>query len=277
MLHKDNPLLIKLDYRSKYLRKLVIQMVDAGRRGHIGSALSVVEILRVLYDDVLLYKAKNPRWEKRDRFILSKGHGCLAIYAILADKKYFPLSHLSKFCHDDALLGGHPDHHIPGVEISTGSLGHGFPIAVGMALNAKKSNLKHRVFVLMGDGETDEGSVWEGALVAGKYKLNNLTVIIDYNKLQSYGFTKDIQDLEPIVQKWRSFGFATAEVNGHNIIQLRKVFSQLPINPEKPNLIICHTVKGKGIKQAENNPSWHHLRGLTDEKISEIYKELKEY
>ena len=285
-----------MDKRSKYLRKLIIRQLKGGRRGHPGGALSLVEILRVLYDDILIFDSKNPKWKRRDRFILSKGHGCPALYAILADKGFFPLSTLSTFCQSDAILGGHPEHNIPGVEISTGSLGHGLPIGVGMALalwakfkvpwpgrqgrqssKFKDRNKFPRVFVLMGDGETNEGSVWEAALSAGKHKLSNLTVLIDYNKMQAYGATSNIQNLEPFTDKWKAFGFAVREVDGHDIAELTKILKKLPLDYDKPSAIICHTVKGKGIKPAENNPSWHHKRGLTDEDIKSLYKALEEY
>jgi transketolase len=274
-----------MDERSKYLRKLIIKQFETEGRGHLGGALSAVEILRVLYDDILRFDPKKPKWKRRDRFILSKGHGCPALYAILADKGFFPRSHLSTFCQSGAMLGGHPEHNIPGVEVSTGSLGHGLSIGVGMALALRHPSslitrsifTYPRVFVLMGDGETNEGSVWEAALSAGKHKLSNLIVLIDYNKMQSYGSTFAIQNLEPFADKWKAFGFATHEVDGHNVDELKKVFKKIPRDCNKPSIVICHTVKGKGIKFAENNPSWHHRRGLTDADIKSLYKALEKY
>ncbi len=277
-----------MDQRSKYLRKLILKQFEGERRGHLGGALSIVEILRVLYDDILLFDPKNPKCIRRDRFILSKGHGCPALYAILADKGFFPKRYLSTFCQSGSMLGGHPENNIPGVEVSTGSLGHGLSIGVGIAIVLKSSLLKSlkgldskkslpRVFVLMGDGECDEGSVWEAALSASKHKLGNLIVLIDYNKMQSYGSTFIVQNLEPFADKWRSFGFIHYEVDGHNVDELKTVLKKLPQDSDKPSVVICHTVKGKGIKITENNPSWHHRRGLTDKDIKFLYKALEEY
>jgi len=267
----------KLDKRSIELRETMVRVLGASGRGHLGSALSLVEIMRVLYDEVLRFDPKNPKWSLRDRFILSKGHGCIALYVFLAEKGYFPESELWKFCHSDGLLGGHPETTIPGVEASTGSLGHGLSIGVGFSLNARYEKADYRTFVIISDGEADEGSVWEAAMCASKHRLSNLTVIVDYNKLQSYDTTFKVQDLEPFSDKWNSFGFEVAEVDGHNLDELRSVFSKLPLHPDKPSAIICHTVKGKGIPSVENNPSWHHKRGLTDKDIQSLLKELKAY
>src|ERR1700680_3557927 len=186
-----------LDERSKSLRCLVVRGLEGGGRGHIGSSMSLIEIMRVLYDDVLRYRPKEPHWRDRDRMILSKGHGCLALYVVLADKGFIPLETLDTFCHRDSILGGHPEAgKIPGVEASTGALGHGLSVGVGMALAARMEKRDSRVVVVMGDGEINEGSVWEAALCAGKHGLSNLTAVIDYNKIQSAGPTREIQDLE---------------------------------------------------------------------------------
>lgn len=266
-----------LDAKSIDLRKTIVQVLKASRRGHLGSAFSLVEILRVLYDDVLRYNPKNSRWSHRDRCILSKGHGCLALYVILAEKGFFPRSELWKFCQSDGLLGGHPEHKVPGVEVSTGSLGHGLSIGIGFALNARYEKADYRTFIIVGDGECNEGSVWEAAMCASKHKLNNLTVVVDYNKQQSYGTTFQIQDLEPFADKWRSFGLAVTEVDGHNVNILRGVFSSLPLESDKPSVIICHTVKGKGIEFAENDLTWHHRSRLTDKEIQSLLASLEDY
>jgi len=266
-----------LDRRSRSLRKVIIKTLEASRRGHLAPAFSLVEILRVLYDDVLRYEPQNPQWFDRDRCILSKGHGCLALYAILADKGFFPESELGKFCASDGILGGHPEYgKVPGIEASTGSLGHGLSIGIGFALNARYEKANYRTFVIIGDGESNEGSVWEAALCAGKHKLNNLTVVVDYNKYQSYGSTFEVQDLEPLTDKWKAFGFAVAEVNGHSVEELRSVFSQLPLQADKPNAVICHTVKGKGVNFVENNMSWHHKGKVTDKEIQSLLAALEE-
>lgn len=264
-----------LDVRSIDLRKTIVQVLKASRRGHLGSAFSLVEILRVLYDDVLRYNPKNPRWSYRDRCILSKGHGCLALYVILAEKGFFPRSELWRFCQTGGILGGHPEHTVPGVEVSTGSLGHGLSIGIGFALNARHEKADYRTFVVIGDGECNEGSIWEAAMCAGKHNLSNLTIIVDYNKQQSYGSTFQIQNLEPFVGKWKSFGLAVAEVDGHNVDILRQVFSNLPLEPDKPSVLICHTIKGKGIEFAENDLTWHHRSRLTDKEIQSLLTSLE--
>lgn len=266
-----------LDLRSRELRKQIVKILAACGRGHLGSAFSVMEILRVLYDRILLFDAKNPAWPKRDRFILSKGHGCLALYVLLAEKGFFPESELWKFCKADGILGGHPDHEkIPGVEISTGSLGHGLPIGIGFALNARYEKEPHRVFVVLGDGESNEGSIWEAALCAGKYKLDNLAVLVDYNKQQSYGSTHEVLDLEPFADKWHSFGFAVREADGHDVNALEFILSRLPLQAGKPTAVICHTVKGRGVPFAENNTDWHHKSKISPEEIQKLSAALEE-
>ena len=267
---------IKLDRRSRVLRKYVVKCLLGGGRGHVGSALSLIEILRVLYDSILKFNPKKPKDIDRDRLILSKGHGCLALYAILADKKFFNLKALNNTSKLNSNLGGHPEPKVRGVEVSTGALGHGLPIGVGMALAAKIYKKKHKVFVIVGDGEINEGSIWEAAMSAAKHKLNNLKVIIDYNKIQSYGFTKEVLDLEPLKDKWKSFGFDVSEVNGHNIKQLKNNLKKfLKSKSKKPSVTICHTVKGKGFKFAENNPFWHHKNNFTENEIKLMNESVK--
>lgn len=264
-----------LDERSKYLRSLIIDGLSAGR-GHVGSPLSIVEILRVLYDEVLAVRPAEPDWPDRDRFILSKGHGCLALYAILADHGFFPKEELKRFCKPNALLGGHVDAHIPGIEASTGALGHGLPIGVGMALAARMRGRSSRVFVVTGDGELDEGSVWEAALHAAKHRLDHLSAIVDYNKLQSYGRIDEVLPLEPLADKWRAFGFAVREVDGHDVTALREVLAELPFQRGKPNAIIAHTLKGRGIPFAELSAGWHHKSSIDAETILQLRKALEE-
>jgi transketolase len=267
--------LSELDERSKFLRRLIVRALEGGNRGHVGSSMSLVEILRVLYDDVLRYRPAEPRWPDRDRMILSKGHGCLALYVLLADKGFIPLETLDTFCRRDSILGGHPEaSKVPGVEASTGSLGHGLSFGVGMALAQRIQRRDCRVFVVMGDGEINEGSVWEAAMCAGKHKLANLTAVIDYNKIQSAGFTRDIQDLEPLADKWLAFGFAAAEVDGHDVPALRDLFQRVPLQENRPTAIICHTVKGKGLPFAENDPNWHHKTKFADGEIARYYAAL---
>jgi transketolase len=265
-----------LDRRSKDLRQLVVSIVEVERRGHIGPAMSLIEILRVLYDSFLNYRPTEPNWSDRDRFILSKGHGCLALYAVLADKGFFPKEELPTFCQPTSRLGGHPEKgKLPGIEASTGALGHGLPIGVGVALAAKIRKQSYRVVVITGDGEINEGSVWEAAMSATKHKLSNLTVFVDYNKLQSYGTTQEVLDLEPLADKWRSFGFEVEEVDGHDVNALEQLMKRLPINSQKPTAVICHTIKGKGFPFAEGQAEWHHRSRLKEEEIVAMYECLR--
>ena len=265
-----------LDCRSRELRRQIVRTLAAGDRGHVASAFSVVEILRVLYDCVLRYDAKNPAWEQRDRCILSKGHGCMALYALLADKGFFPAEELNKFCRANGILGGHPEFgKVPGVEASTGSLGHGLPIGVGLAISARLRHGDQRVFVVCGDGECDEGSVWEAALCAAKHRLSNLVVLIDCNKQQSYGTTWEVLNLEPLADKWKAFGFAVAESDGHSVAALQAALSRIPLAPDRPSAIICHTIKGKGVSFVENNLNWHHKNRTSPEEIESLLAALE--
>jgi transketolase len=270
-----SPKSLPLDGRSQHLRRLIVDALVGGERGHVGSSMSPLEILRVLYDDVLQHRPNEPGWPERDRCILSKGHGCLALYAVLADKGYFPVELLKTFCRKGSILGGHPEHgKVPGVEASTGSLGHGLSIGVGMALAARMRKRRNRVFVIMGDGEINEGSVWEAALCAGKHGLSNLVAIVDYNKIQSAGPTAEIQELEPLQDKWEAFGFATVQVDGHDVGRLRETFAALPLDVMRPTAVICHTVKGKGFPFAEHDPEWHHKSRVPSELGSQLYAAL---
>jgi transketolase len=265
-----------LDERSKYLRRLIVRTLEASHRGHIGSSMSLVEILRVLYDDILRFRSDEPKWRERDRMILSKGHGCIAQYVMLAEKGFIPFEALDTFCRRDSILGGHPEAaKIPGVEASTGSLGHGLSYGIGMALAARIEGRKTRVIVVMGDGEIDEGSVWEAALSAGKHQLSNLTAIIDYNKMQSAGATREIQELEPLLDKWSAFNFAAVDVNGHDVNALQDVFCSLPLAAGRPSAVICHTIKGKGIAFAENDANWHHKSSISDDMLTKLYAALE--
>ena len=266
----DSVQLEPLDERSRYLRRLIFRAIENGGRGHIGPALSLVEIIRVLYDDFLRHNPADPLWRERDRFILSKGHGCLALYAVLADRGFFPLEELDRFCHFDSFLGGHPETVVPGVEACTGALGHGLSIGLGMALAARMTGRDSKVYVLMGDGEINEGSVWEAAACADKHRLSNLTAIIDYNKIQSAGSVFEIQNMEPLADKWTSFGFRVSECNGHDVEELRRVFREAALSGDRPRAIICHTVKGKGIPVAENNAAWHHKSDLSEKDLLAI-------
>ena len=271
----EDSLKIELDKRSKDLRGMIVSMLLGAGRGHMGSAMSLVEILRVLYDDFVSFNPKNPQDEQRDRVILSKGHGCLALYAILCDKGFFSSDHIKDVGSFNSILGGHPEHEkIPGVEASTGALGHGLPIGVGMAMGLKIKKNNKKVVVITGDGEINEGSVWEAAMSASMNKLNNLIVMIDYNKIQSYGLTTEVIDLEPLLDKWKSFGFQAQEVNGHSISEILNALNQTK-QSKNPNVIICHTIKGKGFSESENNPFWHHKNSFTSEEIEHLKNNIK--
>ncbi|MBF0154403.1 MAG: transketolase [Magnetococcales bacterium] len=265
-----------LDERSRLLRRLILGSLQHSGRGHPGSALSIVEILRVLYDDIMHYDPATPHWPERDRCILSKGHGCLALYAILADKGFFPATELSRFCAVDSPLGGHPElDMVPGIEASTGALGHGLSMGAGMALGARLHQRRNRVFVILGDGELNEGSVWEAAMFAKKHRLSNLVAIVDHNKLQSYGMVSEVLDMHPLPDKWRSFGFAVREVDGHNVTALQTLLGATPFVPDTPSVIIAHTVKGKGIPMAEGNPQWHHKSLIKPEELVDMFRALE--
>jgi transketolase len=225
-----------------------------------------VEILTVLYHQVLRVDPDNPKDPDRDRFILSKGHASVALYAILADKGFISYEQLATYGHSGTMLGGHPDMYtVAGVEASTGALGHGFGFGVGMALAGNMDGKDWRVFTLLGDGECQEGSVWEAAMFAPQHNLDNLVAIIDYNKLQALDRLENIVSLEPLADKWKSFGWEVREVNGHDISALLDVFQAVPFATGKPSLVIAHTIKGKGISFMENVPIWHYRLPNADE------------
>ena len=268
-----SPLHPDLDRRSRQLRLAIVDAFASAGRGHLGSAFSRVELLRVLNDDILRFDPARPRWAERDRMILTKGHGCLALYAILADKGFFPRAELAKFCAADGMLGGHPEYgKVPGVEASTGSLGHGLSIGVGMALALRG---KGRVFVIDSDGECDEGSLWEAALHAAKHRLDNLAVLVDYNHMQSYGTSAEVLPLDPLGAKWQAFGFAVEELDGHDVAALRGALQRVPFAAGRPSAIICHTVKGKGVPFLEGNAKWHHKTKASAEEISALRAALE--
>jgi transketolase len=266
---------IDLDKRSKELRSMVLDALEGGGRGHLGPALSLLEIVRALYDSVLNHDPTNPLLVSRDRFVLSKGHGCLALFTVLADHGYFPTSELRGFCGFESNLGGHPESAtLPGIEFSTGALGHGLSVGVGMAMASRLRNEKWRTFVLLGDGELNEGSVWEGAMHASQHQLGALTVIVDFNRMQASGDIESIVSLAPLASKWEAFGFEVTEVNGHDVEQLADVLGD-SINPRgKPRVVIAYTVKGKGFVSAENSTAWHHKAKITKDEISSLRAEV---
>ncbi|MCK4629539.1 MAG: transketolase [Sedimentisphaerales bacterium] len=266
--------MIELQEHSRRLRRKIFQTICLGGGGHIPACLSIVEILTVLYDKILRVNSHNPDDPDRDRFILSKGHAGVALYAVLAEKDFISEQQLATYGHPGTFLGGHPDmHKVPGVEASTGALGHGLAFGTGIALAGKMDGSDYRTFVLMGDGECQEGTIWEAAMFAPQHGLDNLTVIIDYNKLQALDRLKNIISLEPLMDKWRSFGWEVREVDGHNVEQLQEIFHMLPFKKDKPNLIVANTIKGRGISFMENVPIWHY-RLLNEEEMKTACAEL---
>jgi transketolase len=241
------------------VRRAVLRMTHRARSSHVGTSFSMADILAVLYGDVLRVDPERPDWPDRDRFVLSKGHGAAGLYAVLAERGFFPVEWLDTYCEDGALLAGHITHHgVPGVEVSTGSLGHGLSLACGMALAGRHDRTPYRVFALLSDGECDEGSTWEAALFAPHHQLDNLIAIVDYNKIQSFGTVKEVLDLEPFADKWRTFGWSTREIDGHNYQQIHDALTAVPREPGRPSAIIAHTIKGKGVSFMENKLAWHY-------------------
>ena len=264
----------RLQHLAQSLRKDVLKMVYLSQEGHLGAAFSSVEILSALYFKILNIDPSRPEWEDRDRFIMSKGHGCFAQYTALARRGYFPRSLLDTVDKHRTIFGGHPDRDfVPGVDVSTGSLGHGLSIGAGMALAAKGDGKSSRIFVLMGDGECQEGSVWEAAMFGSANKLDNLVAIIDANSLQAIGRTVDIISMEPLDERWKSFGWEVHEINGHDCNELVSRLSDIPLKKNLPTAIIARTVKGKGVSFMENEIMWH-ARPVTKEEFEKAMREL---
>lgn len=247
-----------LKEKAKQIRKDLVTMIYEAKTGHIGGSLSSTDIMTVLYYSIMKVKPENPKWEDRDRFILSKGHSVEGYYCILADKGFFPKEKLKTFSKFGSTLIGHPNNKNAGVEMNTGALGHGLPIAVGMALAAKLDKKDYKVFTVMGDGEQAEGSVWEAAMSGAHYKLDNLVAIVDRNKLQISGCTEDVMCLEPLEDKWSSFGWDVIAVDGNDVEELQELFLSLPRVQGKPTLVMAYTTKGKGVSFMENQAKWHH-------------------
>jgi transketolase len=245
--------------RAREIRRLAVEMTHRAGSSHVGSALSAADLLAALYSGILRVDPAAPSSAERDRFILSKGHACAALYAVLAGRGFFPKSWLRDFCRDGSTLAGHATHQgVPGVVVSTGSLGHGLSIGCGLALAARADAAAYRVFVLLSDGECDEGSVWEAALFAAHHSLDNLVAIVDYNKIQSLGAVAEVLRLEPFAQKWRAFGWSVAEINGHDMIEIAAALERVPRQRGRPALVLAHTVKGRGVGFMENHLLWHY-------------------
>lgn len=272
------PDILELKKKAVDIRKDILKMLMLAGSGHTGGSLSIVEILIVLYYYALKNDPKNPKWKERDRFLLSKGHGCPALYAILADKGYFPKETLWTLRKLGSPLQGHPQLGLPGIEISSGSLGQGLSIANGIALALGLDKIDTRVYCLIGDGETNEGQIWEAAMTAAHYKLDNVCAIIDYNKLQIDGFCCDVKDMGVYIDKWKNFGWHTIETDGHDIEKLIDAFDKANTVKGSPTVIIAHTIKGKGVSFVENKVEWHGIAPRCEEyerAVRELDEELK--
>jgi transketolase len=260
---------------SHRIRTHALEMTSRGGSSHIGSIFSVADIIGTLYARVLNYDPTNPKLPERDRLILSKGHAGASVYAALAECGFFPTERLKEHYQNGSIFSGHVSHKgVPGVEFSTGSLGHGLGIATGMALAAKRGNLGWRSFVVMSDGECDEGSIWEAAMFAAHHKLSNLVAVIDYNKIQSLTKVSDTLALEPFADKWRAFGWAVVEVDGHDHAALESAMTDKTLAVEKPRVVIAHTVKGKGVSFMEHSVLWHY-RTARDTELAAARVELE--
>jgi len=244
---------------SHRIRRRIVDLTHQAKRSHVGSCLSLTEILAILYGQVLRISPASVDDPHRDRFILSKGHACAALYAVLVEEGFLPEERLEGFYANGGTLAGHATHHgVPGIEVSTGSLGHGLSLATGMALAGQRDEHDYRVFCVLSDGECDEGSIWEAVLFAGHHHLDNLTVIVDYNKIQSLGRVDEVMRLEPFAGKWRAFGWGVTECDGHNVAALSEAFSSLPMETGRPNCLIAHTIKGHGVSFMEDDLLWHY-------------------
>jgi transketolase len=255
----DRPAVIRrLQRQARLLRQDVIRMTHAARSGHPGGALSAADVVTALYFKVLRLDPSRPDWPDRDRFVLSKGHACPLWYAALAERGYFPVDELLTLRRIDGRLQGHPDMtKTPGVDITTGSLGQGLSAGVGMALGLRLDRRPSRVYVILGDGELNEGQVWEAAMAAAKYRLDNLTAVVDYNNLQLDGWCDEIMPLEPLADKWRAFNWEVIEIDGHAMTEILEAFARAARVKGRPTVIIAHTVKGKGVSFMEDQRDWH--------------------
>lgn len=256
---------------ARKLRSHTLVMISRAKTSHIGSCLSVADILAVLYGRILRFDPKRPKLPSRDRLIVSKGHAAAIVYAAVAEAGFMPVERLEEFARNGGQLYGHVTHGgVPGIEMSSGSLGHGLPVGAGMALTGKRAGEPWRVFVVMSDGELDEGSNWEAMLFAGHHQLDNLTIIVDYNKIQSLDWVDKTLRLEPLADKFRAFGWSVREVDGHDVKDLSSALELVPLEPGRPNAIIAHTVKGKGVSWMEGKVLWHYKQPTPDELVTAL-------
>jgi transketolase len=267
-------LIQNLEEKARLIRQDIIVMTGAAKSGHPGGSLSAADIMAALYFHVMRYDPKNPKWPDRDRFVLSKGHACPVLYAALAEAGFYPKEEIITFRHIDSRLQGHPDmKKLPGVEFSTGSLGQGLSGAAGMALAGKLDKRDYRVFALIGDGESEEGQIWEAAMSSVHYGLDNLTAITDFNGLQIDGPNCEVMNITPLPDKWRAFGWHVIEIDGHNFIDILDALAPEAKVPGKPTMIIAHTIKGKGVSFMENQCDWHG-KAPNEEQVKQALAEL---
>jgi len=264
----------ELEEKARQIRRLIIQMLAEAGSGHPGGSLSATDLITALYFSVLRHNPKDPHWPDRDRFHMSKGHCCPLWYAVLAESGYFPKDKLMTLRKLGSMLQGHPDRRTPGVDVASGSLGQGLSVGLGMSLAAKIDRRGYRVYVLLGDGETQEGNIWEAAMACSHYKCDNLCAMLDYNGFQIDGKTKDIMNLEPVVAKWQAFGWHTIEIDGHNMKEILSAYQEAETIKGKPAIIIAHTIKGKGVSFMENVVDFHG-RAPTKEEAEKALKELE--
>ncbi len=268
--------LLSLEKKARELRRQVLRMIYAAKASHIASSYSVLDILLYLYDSVLRVNSKQPHDPERDRLVLSKGWAAAALYSVLADKGFFSMQELDSYCTDGSrFIGITTLSGVPGIEATTGSMGHGLPVGTGMALAGKQRNASFKVFVVVSDGELDEGSTWEAIFFSGHRKLDNLVVVVDYNGWQSFGRVKDILDPEPLSDKFKAFNWAVIETQGNDFTSLEKAFSKIPLVQDKPTVIIAHTVKGKGVSFIENRNEWHY-KHPDEQEFKQALEELSE-
>jgi len=268
----NEELISKLKDKATVVRRHVVKIAST-TACHIGGAMSVTDIITALYFHFMKIGPQNPQWPERDYCILSKGHTVPALYAALAERGFFPVESLSTYQQLNSMFAGHPTMKAPGIELATGSLGHGLSVGMGIAVAVKADGEGNRVYVIMGDGEIQEGSVWEAAMSAAQHQLDNLVAIVDYNKFQSSAAVKDILPLDPLADKWKSFGWAVREIDGNDMTQVFKALSDIPVELEKPTAIIAHTIKGKGISFLEAQKRAHYTK-LTSEETEQAYREL---
>jgi len=253
----DKNLVLKLKQKAKELRKEIIEIIYNAQSGHPGGSLSEIDFLAALYYHKMKINPKKPDWSERDKFVLSKGHASPGLYAVLADKGYFPKSELKNFRKIGSMLQGHPELNTPGIEFAGGSLGQGISFSIGLALAGKIDRKSSKVYVMIGDGETQEGVVWEASMAAGFYKLDNLVAILDKNQVQETGMTKDVMDIDPVADKWKAFNWHVIDINGHDMEQILNALDEADKIKGKPVMIISRTIKGKGVSFMELNHKFH--------------------